>query len=449
MAILLRTLLGVLGRLLAVLPDRALRAIAVLLGSLVWILPHRRRRIQQANLRLAFPERSEAWYRTMGRENFCRLIEYGIFILASPALTEAQLRGRIQLGPHIEKLAAQLAGQRVVIFVPHVTHLEALPFLPCLLPGHPIAAVFRPLRNPIVSEVILSPRGRWGMQLIGRRGGLLQAAHVVSRGGWLGVPADQNTGATGTLVLFFDRPCSATPMPENFLHQHGGTFVGLIVRRTGFMRVEVDAEIIPASDAPGALTIAGHEWLERTLRRDDEMIVDWFWSHRRWRVLHEPRTCFRLAHKRNAVPLQLQLRGASAWPRRTRVVVIPPADPAAWPSAQALLVRLRESRPDFELSLWAPPGCPAPQPDAVDRTLAVAASGLSRSQRRAEADRVPEYVIALDPHPRWRRAVRSLHATHVFAPAVVGGKPHPYATQVAPSADLAAFFSHFGLPETR
>lgn len=451
-----RFILNLIGRLLLALPDAVLRGIAVGLGTLIWIIPNRRKHIQQANLRLAFPDRPEGWYARIGRENFARLIEYGMFILIGPVLSEAELRRRIHLGPRITELATELEGRSAVIFVPHVTHLEALPTLPCLITNHPMAALFRPLRSAALSELLLAPRRRWGMRLITRAGGLLEAARIFSKGGWLGVPADQNARGSGTLVLFFNRPCSATPLPENLLQQFGGTFIGLVVRRTGFLRTEVDAEIIPVppNAQPGDATIAGHEWLERTLRSDDNMLADWFWSHRRWRVLHEPRICFRLEHKRIAVPRQLEQRGESAWPRTTRVVVIPPPGQAAQAALEPMLARLRIARPDFEITFWAGPESPARDSSAVDRCVVVATAGLTREQTAAECQRLPEYVILLDPDRRWSRPVRRLRASRVFAPSRPGGQPFPAATETAPAvatpdstAWIEPFFQYFGLPD--
>ena len=448
-------LLPLLGRLLAWLPEGVMRALARGLGDLIWYLPNRRQRIQQANLRLAFPDRDEAWYARIGRLNFHRLIEYGLFILASPAMPEARLRRYVRINPKVEKLAESFAGQNIIIFVPHVTLLEALPFLSRLLPQNPIAAIFRPLRNATLSKAVLDPRRRWGMHLIGRKGGLLEAAHFLGRGGWLAIPADQNTGAGGTLVLFFDRPCSATPLPEQFLQQYGGTFVGLIVRRTGFLSGEIDAEIIPTGSEKGDITIAGHEWLERTLRADENQIVDWFWSHRRWRVLHDPRTCFQLHHRKVAVPRQLERRGLTAWPRHTRVVVIPPADPAAGPTLWPLLERLREARPDFELTIWqsaAAPDRAAVPPTAADRVVALPLHDRRDAAWTTETRRVPEYVIRLDADGAWDQPVRRLHASHVFAPEAPGRR-RPLGSQIAPvdaalppAAWLEPFFLHFGLP---
>ena len=39
---------------------------------------------------------------------------------------------------------------------------------------------------------------------------------------------------------------------------------------------------------PAAVTLASNLWLENKLKSSDDYLIDWLWSHNRWKILFRP-----------------------------------------------------------------------------------------------------------------------------------------------------------------
>jgi lauroyl/myristoyl acyltransferase len=81
-----------------------LRAIAAGLGDLIFFAFPRRRRLILSNLHHAFPEKSPAWHRSIGRQSCRRMIETGLLSLATPFLSETRLRTIISAAPGLREV---------------------------------------------------------------------------------------------------------------------------------------------------------------------------------------------------------------------------------------------------------------------------------------------------------------------------------------------------------
>src|SRR5689334_7585877 len=91
--------LKILGWLTAHAPEAVLRILAAALGDFIFFALRRRRRLVLSNLHHAFPEKTRAWHRTIGRESCRRLIETGLLSLATPFLDEQRYRQIISASP--------------------------------------------------------------------------------------------------------------------------------------------------------------------------------------------------------------------------------------------------------------------------------------------------------------------------------------------------------------
>ena len=101
--------------LLRVLPLRAGAA----LGWLAWYLVPRQRRLAQAHLALAFPERSEGERGRIGRASFVNL---GLAALEAARADRLDIRKTVQLGPEDERFlrAIQAEGNGVLLVTAHI-----------------------------------------------------------------------------------------------------------------------------------------------------------------------------------------------------------------------------------------------------------------------------------------------------------------------------------------
>ena len=92
---------------LANLPEAFARANA---WALSWVLWGLRRKIIRRNLAASFPEKDGAWVRRLGRLSCRRTAEMGLYAIASPRLSEAEIRTRIQIHPELLEGPNSLRG---------------------------------------------------------------------------------------------------------------------------------------------------------------------------------------------------------------------------------------------------------------------------------------------------------------------------------------------------
>lgn len=345
------------GWLTAHAPEFLLRAFAALVGDFIFYLLPRRRRLVLSNLHHAFPEKSPAWHRAIGRESCHRLIETGLLSLATPFLSESRYRRIIAASPELEAAFAlhRSDPQATLICSPHLAYWEAQTAMPLVLPAPfpEFGIIFRPLDNPSANELVKSSRERFGMRLLSRKEGFAEALKILRRRGFVGVLFDQNAGLQGALTTLFDRVCSTTELPGLMAEKFNARVYGIFPRRHRFWRVEIGVHRIEHDGSGPAVTLALNRWLEELLRRDESMCASWLWAHDRWRNQDMPARRFRLEAKRDLLAADLAARGMGVAPRRTRLWIRLPNWLGDVVMAVPLLRALRTSRPDAEITLVA------------------------------------------------------------------------------------------------
>lgn len=253
------------------------------LGGLVGALGIRRR-VAEANLALAFPERSlaertailEAHYREVGRIalEYARLPELAN---APDGKVIAEVNG-------LEHFEAQ-RGRGAIVMTGHFGNFEL--FGSYFTRLNPIDFVVKPLSNPRVEALVADLRRRAGVGLIPLGGGLKEIFRSLRAGRWVAMLADQDARRHGVFVPFFGRPASTPEGPARLALQTGvPIMMGFIRRRAdGRHRVDFDpphaAEGGASEENVRALTAWHTARLEREIRLTPE---NWFWLHRRWKT---------------------------------------------------------------------------------------------------------------------------------------------------------------------
>ncbi|MDQ1524392.1 MAG: Kdo2-lipid lauroyltransferase/acyltransferase [Pyrinomonadaceae bacterium] len=282
-----RALLGGLG----LLP----RAAAVATGRAAGRLAHKfaggLRRTGQINLKLAFPELSDAERTAMLRasfDNLGRLLgEFSQF----PRATPESLRGLVEYDEvglsHLR--AAEGQGRGVIFLTAHLGAWEFLSFAWSAL-EYPISFLVRPIDNPRVEELIEGIRTRYGNTAINKKMAARQALRVLRDGGTLGILADLNTHPNeGVFVPFFGHlacttsgvatlalrtdalvipTCAVWDEKRGRFFFHGDPPVTLV--RTGDDKRDIETNTANFAAA-----------IERMIRAYPEQ---WLWIHKRWRT---------------------------------------------------------------------------------------------------------------------------------------------------------------------
>ncbi len=351
----LKTLIKTLGWTIAHTPEPLLQAFSSGLGdSIFWGL-RKRRRIVLRNLHHAFPDKSEAWRRWVGRHSSRRMIETGLLACATPFLSERRLRQIMSRGPELTHLFAE-HGQHTVatlICAAHLAYWEALTLIPlgldCPLPE--FGTIFRPLDNAALNAWTIRSRERFGIRLLSRRDGISEAMKILRRRNFVGLLFDQNAGQQGALTTFLGRICSSSELPGLWAEKFSARVVGLYPRRLGFWRIEVHADVIPHAGDSTSVTLELNRWLESKLSGDDQLCASWLWMHNRWRTQDKPEGRLRLEARRTLLDAELAFRGWTRLPRKTRLFVRLPNWLGDVVMVLPLLRALRASRPDAELTL--------------------------------------------------------------------------------------------------
>jgi len=352
-------ILRILGWLVARTPERLLCRIAEVLGDFILNWMPRRRRVVLSNLHHAFPEKSAAWHRAIGRESCRRLVETGLLSLATPFLDERRFREIIRPTPGLLACFAEHRARPAptLICSPHLAYWEAQTAMSLVVPGSfpEFGIIFRPLDNAAVNAFVKRSRERFGMTLLSRKEGFAAALKTLRRQGFVGVLFDQNSGPRGALATLFGRVCSTTELPGLMAEKMGARVYGICPIRRGFWRVEINVQRIPSDGTSTGVTIALNRWLEDLLMRDESLCASWLWAHDRWRHQDAPAQRFRLVAKRDLLAADLAARGLRAPPRRTRIWIRLPNWLGDVILTLPLVRALRLARPDAELTLVTPP----------------------------------------------------------------------------------------------
>ncbi|MGH7898935.1 MAG: lysophospholipid acyltransferase family protein [Candidatus Binatia bacterium] len=262
------------------------------LGSVAHRLARPQRRVALVNLRIAFPEKSDAErlailaesWRNFGRiaAEFCHMF----------ALDRANVAERVTFAdPDFWYGEAQtvIGSTGILVLTGHVGNWELLCHAIGLY-GAPIHLIHRPFRNELVGRFVNTERQRAGTNLVSKRNAAHELIRVLRRRGIVAVPFDQNaTGRWGVFADYFSVPASTHPGLARLAELSGApVYPVFLVRKGGTPKHEI--VILPAVETVRSgdrrrdtveNTRRFNRVLEDVVRRHPEQ---WIWMHKRWRT---------------------------------------------------------------------------------------------------------------------------------------------------------------------
>ncbi|MFI3290449.1 MAG: hypothetical protein R3Y46_01065 [Opitutales bacterium] len=294
-----------LGKFLALCPEFILRGICLFVVFLMKIFMPKRMRIIYSNIKKCYPTWSDKKLRAFASESSARTIEMGIFVLASPYMSEKELKKRFVLSDSLKKHLEFYAKnpRPIVLLVPHFAMMEAITMLPMLndLETPRTGVFYRPMDSKAIDDWVLKTRSRFGVNLISRKAGLTKAFDFLKANGAIGVLFDQSPNVTGILSYFFSRPCYSSNLAGLFVEKYKSDLGFMYAKRTGFFRAEINAEIIECKKDNLSVMIAGNEKLEHFLKTDESLSADWLWLHNRWKLSQKPLALLNLKHSKTVL----------------------------------------------------------------------------------------------------------------------------------------------------
>ena len=241
-------------------------------------------KVAARNLKLAFPDKDEAWRAAMLKAQWDGLGRtFAEFPLMDKILPST---GRVEVVNQARLF--QIAAEKTpVVFVSgHLSNWEVMPAA-IVDSGVVCEMTYRAANNPYVDERIKASRFRYGVRLFAPKGGdgARELLEGMKQGKSVALMNDQkfNNGVEG---LFFGHPVRTAPGPSRLALRFGTVLQPMSVQRTKgarFRAVVHDPIHLPNTGDRTADIEAGvkliNAFMEERIRERPE---EWFWVHRRW-----------------------------------------------------------------------------------------------------------------------------------------------------------------------
>lgn len=274
--------------LIQLLPFKLIHLLADAVGTLAYYAVSPRRKVGETNLRLCFPEWSEAERTVLLKRHFRHMgklmLEYGLYWYA-PAERLRRLV-RYQDKHHLDNALA--AGEKVILLYPHFTAFEMAVYT--LNQDVPLTSMYSHQKNKALDEQILKGRHRYNnVFLLGRTEGLRAIIKQLRKSDapFLYLP-DQDFGRNDSIfVPFFGIPTATITGLSRIAAMTGAKVIPAIPTReadnTVTLRFYPAWENFPSENAE-ADTRRMNEFIEARVREQPEQ---YFWLHKRFKTRPE------------------------------------------------------------------------------------------------------------------------------------------------------------------
>jgi KDO2-lipid IV(A) lauroyltransferase len=252
------------------------------------------------NLRLAFPEKDEAWRRSILQASLFFLSRVLLDFSRLPRLTPAWVKAHVECD-FIERYRELKRDQPSTGILVSTGHLGSFELLAHCMPmwGHPLSFVVRNFEWKALDRWWTKSRERYGNRVINRKGAFKEVAQLLRAGKDVALLFDQNvTRNHAAFVEWFGVLAATTKTPAiaALRAQCPVVVAGIISLPNDRYRVLV--EECNFSDLYNNLEMTNEEKVFRITselaRRYEGMIRQqpeaWFWMHRRWRTRPEGET---------------------------------------------------------------------------------------------------------------------------------------------------------------
>ncbi len=238
----------------------------------------------QRNLRLAFPDLSEAERKALSVRHWAEL---GRLVAEFPLMDRITVEnGRIVVEGMERLHAIRDSGRPSVMVSGHFSNWEAMAAA-IVASGAPTQITYRAANNPLIDKRIIDSRAAYGVQLFAPKGGdgARDLMTGMKRGLSVALLNDQKF-SEGPDVSFFGHPANTATGPSRLAQRFGCPIQPITVERIGPARLKV--VIHPTLTVPGtgdraadvvAATQAITDLIEGQIRARP---WEWFWTHKRW-----------------------------------------------------------------------------------------------------------------------------------------------------------------------
>lgn len=274
------------------LPRRLAIRAGQLVGALAYlVLPHLRRHAE-TNLRLAFPEMTDAERARIKRGTFRNLGRLLGEISQFPRLNRGNIESIVSYVGLNNYLDAVAQGRGVILLTGHIGAWELSVFAHSIY-GHPMSFLARRVDNPLVERLAENYRLRFGNRSIDKKNSVREVLKTLKSGGVVGILADLNSSREeGVFCDFFGIQAGTTAGVATLALRTGAVVLpGYIVwdeaAKIHRLHFEPPIETISTGNREEDVQLNTARYakaIEAIVRRHPDQ---WLWIHRRWRTRPE------------------------------------------------------------------------------------------------------------------------------------------------------------------
>jgi len=282
-------LVWVVLKVVGAMPRSLARATGAMVARVLLAVTPKLRKTAEFNLRLAFPEWSEA-QRTETMRGMTRSLGWMAAEFARmPHYTRENIEDVLVLDGQENFLEGQRRGKGVLFLTAHIGAWELSSYAHALY-GYPLHYMARPLDNVRLDALVNRYRGLSGNAPIFKNESARAMLKILKDSGTVGILADQNTmPQEGVFVDFFGTPaCTTAGLARVALHTGAAVVPGYAVWDAGLgkyrLRFEPPMELVRTGDAERDIV----ENTQRFAKVTEEIIrkypEQWVWVHARWKT---------------------------------------------------------------------------------------------------------------------------------------------------------------------
>jgi Kdo2-lipid IVA lauroyltransferase/acyltransferase len=276
-------------KVLGAMPRRVARGFAAFVTSLLFSLQPKLRKTAEFNLRLAFPDWTDAQRTDATRKMVRNLGWMAAEFSRMPRLTKENIEDLVILEGHENFLEGQRRGRGVLYLTGHVGAWELSSFAHALY-GYPLHFMARPLDNKRLDALVNQYRCFSGNRPIFKNESARVMLKILKDSGTVGILADQNTmPEEGVFVDFFGKlACTTTGLARVALHTGAAVVPGYAYWDENIqkyrLRFEPPVELIQTGDTERDVfenTQRFAKVIEEIIRKHPDQ---WVWVHKRWKT---------------------------------------------------------------------------------------------------------------------------------------------------------------------
>ena len=283
-----RTIVGFLG----ILPHRVALFVSTRIARLGYYLLGNLRKVGYRNLEIAMPELKQHEREKLAKgsfESLGRVLgEVSQFYKATPAKLEHLIEFHID---HLLELYAKVRhqGRGAIVVTGHIGNWELFVFAFAAI-YEPMSYLARPIDNPLIEEMTVRIRSRFGNRPINKTNSVMVASKILREGGILGILADVNAHPKeGVFVPLFGVPACTSTGAALLAIRTNSVIVPMcaVWDREKNKYVAIHGEIIePAMTGDRKSDVA--ETTARFTAEIEKFVRaypdQWLWIHKRWKT---------------------------------------------------------------------------------------------------------------------------------------------------------------------